>query len=86
MTFGTVRTGWGGVRPGARADDTVDELVVTEAVVKQQLLRMYAEFRIPEGDRRSRLANEVIGVGVVRPALLTGQRDPVCRLSASSTG
>ncbi len=85
MTFGTVRTGVGGGRPAARADDTVDELVVTEAPVKQQLPRMYAKFRILEGaNRRSRLANEVIGV--VRPALLTGQRDPVCRLSASSTG
>ncbi len=85
MTLGTVRTGAGGVRPGARADDTGDELVVTEVAVKQQPLRVYATFRTPEGaSRRSRLANEVIGV--VRPALLTGQRDPACRLSAWSTG
>jgi len=85
VTIGTVRTREGGRRPGARADDTVDELVVTEAAVKQRLLRIYAKSRILESaNRRSRLANEVIGV--LRPALLIGQRDPVCRLSASSTG
>lgn len=45
-----------------------DELVVTEAAVKQHLLRLYGKFRIPEGsDRRARLANEVIRAGVVRP-------------------
>ncbi|HEU0103660.1 MAG TPA: FHA domain-containing protein [Mycobacteriales bacterium] len=50
------------------AREIADELVVTEAAVKQHLLRLYAKFRIPEGvNRRSRLANEVISVGVVRP-------------------
>ncbi|HVE73654.1 MAG TPA: FHA domain-containing protein [Mycobacteriales bacterium] len=45
-----------------------DELVVTEAAVKQHLLRLYQKFRIPMGvDRRARLANEVISAGVVRP-------------------
>ena len=59
--------------------------VRTGAGVTQQLLRTYVKFRIVEGaSRRTRLANEVIGV--VRPALLTGQRDPACRLGAWSTG
>lgn len=50
------------------ARDIAQELVVTEAAVKQHLLRLYAKFRIPEGvNRRARLANEVISAGVVRP-------------------
>lgn len=53
----------------ATARDIADELVVTEAAVKQHLLRLYQKFRIPEGgNRRGRLANEVIALGVVRPA------------------
>ena len=52
----------------ATAKDIARELVVTEAAVKQHLLRLYAKFTIPEGvDRRARLANEVISSGVVRP-------------------
>jgi len=52
----------------ATARDVADELVVTEAAVKQHLLRLYSKFRIPEGgNRRGRLANEVIALGVVRP-------------------
>jgi hypothetical protein len=52
----------------ATAKDIADELVVTEAAVKQHLLRLYVKFRIPEGvNRRARLANEVISAGVVRP-------------------
>lgn len=52
----------------ATAKDVADELVVTEAAVKQHLLRLYSKFRIPEGiNRRGRLANEVIALGVVRP-------------------
>lgn len=48
------------------------ELVVTEAAIKQHLLRLYAKFGIPEGaNRRTRLANEVIAAGVVHPP-----RDP----------
>jgi len=51
----------------ATARDIADELVVTEAAVKQHLLRLYVKFRIPEGvNRRTRLANEVISAGVVR--------------------
>jgi DNA-binding CsgD family transcriptional regulator len=52
----------------ATAKDIADELVVTEAAVKQHLLRLYQKFRIAEGvNRRGRLANEVIALGVVRP-------------------
>lgn len=52
----------------ATARDIAEELVVTEAAVKQHLLRLYQKFRIAEGiNRRARLANEVIAAGVVRP-------------------
>lgn len=52
----------------ATAREIADELVVTEAAVKQHLLRLYAKFNIPEGiNRRSRLANEVVRAGVIRP-------------------
>ena len=52
----------------ASAHEIADELVVTEAAVKQHLLRLYQKFRIVEGvNRRARLANEVISAGVVRP-------------------
>lgn len=52
----------------ATARDIAEVLVVTEAAVKQHLLRLYQKFRIPEGqNRRTRLANEVIALGLVRP-------------------
>lgn len=52
----------------ATARDIARDLVVTEAAVKQHLLRLYGKFRVPEGpNRRTRLANEVIALGVVRP-------------------
>lgn len=52
----------------ATAKEIAGDLVVTEAAVKQHLLRLYAKFRIPEGtNRRTRLANEVIMLGLVRP-------------------
>jgi DNA-binding CsgD family transcriptional regulator len=52
----------------ATAHEMAAELVVTEAAVKQHLLRLYQKFRIAEGiNRRARLANEVISAGVVRP-------------------
>lgn len=55
--------------------ELAEELVVTEAAVKQHLLRLYSKFRIPEGvNRRSRLANEVISIGVVRPLPAAGDR------------
>jgi DNA-binding CsgD family transcriptional regulator len=61
------------VAPGT-AKDIADELVVTEAAVKQHLLRLYQKFRIAEGpSRRNRLANEVIATGVIRPMPATGE-------------
>jgi FHA domain len=52
----------------ATAREIAGDLVVTEAAVKQHLLRLYQKFRIPEGvNRRTRLANEVIAMGLVRP-------------------
>src|SRR5450755_1249049 len=55
------------VAPGT-AREIASDLVVTEAAVKQHLLRLYQKFRIPEGpNRRVRLANEVVTLGLVRP-------------------
>lgn len=52
----------------ATARDIAEALVVTEAAVKQHLLRLYQKFRVPEGqNRRTRLANEVVSLGLVRP-------------------
>ncbi|MDX6228641.1 MAG: hypothetical protein QOI76_2031 [Frankiales bacterium] len=52
----------------ATAREIAEELVVTEAAVKQHLLRLYTKFRVPEGvNRRARLANEIISAGIVRP-------------------
>lgn len=52
----------------ATAREIAGDLVVTEAAVKQHLLRLYQKFRIPEGpNRRTRLANEIITLGLVRP-------------------
>ncbi|WP_067172348.1 FHA domain-containing protein [Microtetraspora niveoalba] len=53
----------------ATAREIADDLVVTEAAVKQHLLRLYQKFRIPEGtNRRTRLANEVVALGLVQPS------------------
>jgi hypothetical protein len=53
----------------ATAREIAASLVVTEAAVKQHLLRLYQKFRISGGaNRRIRLANEVVAVGLVRPA------------------
>jgi hypothetical protein len=53
----------------ATVNAIADELIVTQAAVKQHLMKLYAKFRIPEGpDRRARLANEVLSAGVVRAA------------------
>jgi hypothetical protein len=55
------------VAPATAREIAVD-LVVTEAAVKQHLLRLYQKFRIAEGiNRRVRLANEVVALGLVRP-------------------
>ncbi|KIH97055.1 forkhead-associated protein [Streptomonospora alba] len=52
----------------ATAREIAEDLVVTEAAVKQHLLRLYQKFRVPEGaNRRTRLANEVVALGLVRP-------------------
>lgn len=52
----------------ATARQIAGDLVVTEAAVKQHLLRLYQKFRIAEGQgRRTRLANEVVALGLVRP-------------------
>ena len=52
----------------ATAREIATDLVVTEAAIKQHLLRLYQKFHIPEGpNRRTRLANEVISLGMVRP-------------------
>lgn len=52
----------------ATARDIAEDLVVTEAAVKQHLLRLYQKFRVSEGpNRRTRLANEVVALGLVRP-------------------
>jgi hypothetical protein len=52
----------------ATAREIAEELVVTEAAVKQHLLRLYTKFRVPQGvNRRARLANEIISAGIVRP-------------------
>ena len=52
----------------ATARDIAADLVVTEAAVKQHLLRLYQKLRIAAGpNRRVRLANEVVALGLVRP-------------------
>jgi hypothetical protein len=52
----------------ATATEIAADLVVTEAAVKQHLLRLYQKFRVAEGvNRRTRLANEVVALGLVRP-------------------
>lgn len=52
----------------ATAREIAADLVVTEAAVKQHLLRLYQKLRINEGlNRRVRLANEVMALGLVRP-------------------
>ena len=65
----------------ATAREIAADLVVTEAAVKQHLLRLYTKLRIPEGqNRRIKLANEVIGLGLAKPELpgeQNGARSPV---------
>ena len=54
----------------ASVRDIAVELVVTEAAVRQHLLRLYAKFDVPEGGERRRvqLANEAITRGAVTVA------------------
>jgi pSer/pThr/pTyr-binding forkhead associated (FHA) protein len=52
----------------ATAREIAADLVVTEAAVKQHLLRLYQKLQISAGpNRRVRLANEVMALGLVRP-------------------
>ncbi len=52
----------------ATTRDIAADLVVTEAAVKQHLLRLYQKLRIAAGpNRRVRLANEIVALGLVRP-------------------
>src|SRR5260370_2494387 len=52
----------------ATARDIAADLVVTEAAVKQHLLRLYQKLKIAEGpNRRVRLANEIVARGLLRP-------------------
>ena len=61
----------------ATAREIAADLVVTEAAVKQHLLRLYQKFRIAEGsNRRVRLANEVVALGIVRPLPPSEQSRP----------
>ncbi len=61
----------------ATAREIATDLVVTEAAVKQHLLRLYQKFRIAEGsNRRTRLANEVVALGLVRPLPPPGRAEP----------
>ncbi len=61
----------------ATAREIATDLVVTEAAVKQHLLRLYQKFRVPEGtNRRTRLANEVVALGLVRPMPLAETNKP----------
>jgi hypothetical protein len=60
----------------ATAHQVAADLVVTEAAVKQHLLRLYQKFRVPEGpNRRTRLANEVVALGLVKPIPLADADD-----------
>jgi hypothetical protein len=71
----------------ATAREIASDLVVTEAAVKQHLLRLYQKFRIPEGpNRRVRLANEVVALGLVRPLPPTGEPPPGLRSPAGRAG
>ncbi len=72
----------------ATAREIAADLVVTEAAVKQHLLRLYQKFRIPEGpNRRTRLANEVVALGLVRPLPpASGTKPETARVSTSGAG
>jgi hypothetical protein len=52
----------------ATAREIAADLVVTEAAVKQHLLRLYSKLKISQGpSRRIRLANEVMALGLAPP-------------------
>ncbi|MGD0374293.1 MAG: FHA domain-containing protein [Streptosporangiaceae bacterium] len=69
----------------ATAREIAADLVVTEAAVKQHLLRLYQKFRIPEGpNRRVRLANEVVALGLVQPMPPTERPDQLAATGGMS--
>jgi FHA domain-containing protein len=71
----------------ATAAEIASDLVVTEAAVKQHLLRLYQKFKIVEGvNRRTRLANEVVALGLVRPMPLADVGEPGDADEADTTG
>jgi hypothetical protein len=62
-------------------------LVVTEAAVKQHLLRLYAKFRIPEGaTRRLQLANTAIANGLAALPILAAAMTPAAAPGLASSG
>jgi hypothetical protein len=62
-------------REPASVRQIANELVVTEAAVKQHLSRLYDKFGIVETEgRRTRLANEAIRRGAVSTAEILGRR------------
>jgi len=68
----------------ATAREIAADLVVTEAAVKQHLLRLYQKLRIAEGpNRRTRLANEVMALGLVRPLPVAEPEVPKSRPTRS---
>ena len=71
----------------ATAREIATDLVVTEAAVKQHLLRLYQKFRIAEGpNRRTRLANEVVALGLVRPLPPPGRAEAAAAGAQGSGG
>jgi hypothetical protein len=55
-------------RPALSEDAFITPATPREIAVKQHLARLYAKFRVAEGtNRRARLANLVIALGLVRP-------------------
>jgi FHA domain len=71
----------------ATAHEIAADLVVTEAAVKQHLLRLYQKFRVPEGpNRRTRLANEVVALGLVKPMPLADTGSGSSSSSSSGPG
>ena len=71
----------------ATARDIAADLVVTEAAVKQHLLRLYQKLRIPEGpNRRVRLANEIVALGLVRPLPAADERSGEARTAQPRQG
>jgi hypothetical protein len=70
----------------ATAREIAADLVVTEAAVKQHLLRLYQKLRIAEGpNRRTRLANEVMALGLVRPLPMAESDSQDAREPAAQT-